>query len=571
MSIVSRIYNNLFQKVKNLLREFRALKISLSLKFIIGVAVVLTITMSVSFYFISKKQETLIMGQVYLQAKALFKQIVLTRKWIADHGGVFVERLPGEKPNPYLTIIGKEAEIVDTKGRRFIRKNPALVTRELSDYAREAGLFWFHITSLKLINPKNAPDEFEKAALYAFEKGQMKESSKIEKIGSSYFYRYIAPLYIEKPCLKCHSHQGYKLGDVRGAISISVPMDYAFSMIRSGRRNMVLVSIVIISILMVVLFLMMKELVLRPVKQLKTSMGEFSKGKNNEISVIRTGDELEDLSRAFVEMSKSLKEYHTKLQDKIRIATKNLEEANAKLMELNKRKSDFIAKVSHELRTPLTSIKGAMDYLSSRFSMDSKSEKDMDNLMVFFDIIKKNADRLIKMVNDTLDLERIESGVFEMQFNCLNLLALVKEVIISFQSIASEKRVTFKIIAKNPEVSITADEEMIRQVLTNLISNALKVSPTDSEIHITVTESDDKVTVSVKDRGPGIPEEEHKRVFEKFYTRGTKNGTGLGLAICKGIIEAHHGQIGVMNNKGEKGCTFYFILPKQNKRGIYEK
>jgi hypothetical protein len=200
------------KRLKKLLKKFRALRISLSLKFIIGVAVTLTLTMGASLYFISKKHEKLVFEQLDTQAKTLFNQIVLTRKWIADHGGVFVEKAPWKGPSPYLS----EPEIIDIRGRKFIKESPAMVTKELSRYAKEKGLFWFHITSLKLVNPENAPDAFEKAALKEFETGQIKESSKIEKIGPSYFYRYVAPLYIEKACLKCHSHQGYKTGDVRG-------------------------------------------------------------------------------------------------------------------------------------------------------------------------------------------------------------------------------------------------------------------------------------------------------------------------------------------------------------------
>jgi len=548
----------MFQKIKCWLREFRALRISLSLKFVIGVAVVLMITMSVSFYFISKKHENLVIKQVELQAKALFKQIVLTRRWIADHGGVFVEKLPWVKPNPYL----ENPLIRDEKGKLYVRKNPAMVTRELSLYAQKEGLYFFHITSLKLLNPDNAPDDFERAALHDFETKKLEESSKIEKIGDSYYFRYIAPLYVEESCLQCHLKQGYKVGDVRGAISVAVPMDYAFSVIHTGRTGMVLASIITISILMAVLYVMMKELVLRPVKQLQTSMKDFSTGVKTETSVIRTGDELEDLSKAFVEMSKSLAEYHTHLQDKVRAATKSLEEANTRLTELNMKKSDFIAKVSHELRTPLTSIKGAMDYLSTRFSMGVNSDKGINDFIVFFDVIKKNADRLVRMVNDTLDLERIESGIFEMHFSYINMVSLIKEVITSFYSITSEKKITFKIVAK-PDIFITADEDRIRQVLINLISNALKFSPDNSDIHITVTESEEAVDVSIKDEGPGVSIEEQERIFDKFYTRGIKNGTGLGLAICKGIIEAHHGEINVANNEGGKGCTFYFTLPKE--------
>jgi signal transduction histidine kinase len=551
------------QTLKKLLREFRALRINLSLKFVIGVALVLSVAMGISLYFIDKNHRTLVIEQVDLQARALFKQIVLTRKWIADHGGVFVENIPGKEPSPYLT----EPEIIDIKGRKYIKQSPAMVTKELSKYAREKGLFWFHITSLKLINPENAPDDFERAALIDFETKNLRELSKIEKIGSSYYYRYIAPLFVEKPCLKCHSHQGYKIGDVRGAISVTIPMDSAIMMIKSGRKDLLLASIVTICVLMMALYIMMKELVLRPVNQLKTSMQDFSKGKKSETSVIKTGDELEDLSNSFVEMSKALAEYHAELESKVQIATQSLEEANARLMELNERKSDFIAKISHELRTPMTSIKGAMDYISTKISRISKTEKDTKDIMEFLDVVRENADRLIRMVNDTLDLERIESGVFDLHYRQVNLLTLIKEVIISFQSVASDKKIAFKIVG-NSKVIITADEDRIRQVLINIVSNALKFSPDNSKISITVTETDKSVTVSVTDEGPGIPPEVREKIFDKFYTIGKRPGTGLGLAICKGIVEAHKGEIGVSSNPAERKNTFYFTLPKLKQDGL---
>jgi signal transduction histidine kinase len=409
-----------------------------------------------------------------------------------------------------------------------------MVTKELSNYAKEKGLFWFHITSLKLINPENAPDDFEKMALSEFETQNIKEVSKVEKIDESYYYRYIAPLYVEKPCLKCHSHQGYGIGDVRGAISV----------------------------LIMVLYLMMKELVLRPVRQLKSSINDFAVGNKTETHRVRTGDELEDLCDSFADMSKSLTEYHTDLEGKIRTATKNLEDVNARLSELNEKKSDFIAKISHELRTPMTSIKGAMDYISSKISMISSNNKDSEDLTEFLDVIKNNADRLVRLVNATLDLERIESGGFVLHFSQVDLLTLIKEVIISFESITSEKNITFE-LKGSPKILITVDEDRIRQVLINIILNALQISPDNSEIHIATIESGNEVTVFIHDEGPGIPATIHEKIFDKFYTIGKRHGTGLGLAICKGIIEAHGGKIGVLSKEEEKGTTFYFNLPRK--------
>ena len=541
--------------LKYLLREFRALKISLSLKFIIGIAVVLAVTTVTSIYFINQNHKKLVIEQLDQQARALFRQIVLTRKWISDHGGVFIERVPWKEPSPYLG----EPEIVDAHGKKYIRQSPAMVTKELSKYAREKGLYWFHITSLKLINPENAPDEFERTALKEFEIKGTKESAKVEKINSSYLYRYIAPLYIEDSCLKCHSHQGYKTGDVRGAISVTVPMDSALVMINSGKRDLIIASSVTIAILMIVLYIMMKELVIRPVTELKTSIEDFSKGRKSRTAAVNTGDELEDLSNSFVDMSRTLAEYHKDLEDKVQKATSGIEKANMKLIELNEKKSDFIAKISHELRTPMTSIKGAMEYISVKLSRD---RGEVGELTEFLDVIKNNADRLIRLVNDTLDLERIESGMFDLHFSHLDMLSLMKEVAISFQSAAGEKNITFRITA-GPDIVVDADEDRIRQVLINLVSNALKYGPDDSEIKMSVKQTKDSVTVYIEDEGPGIPDDIRGKIFDKFYTIGKRHGTGLGLAICKGIIESHGGEIGVLRDSGKENNTFYFTLPKR--------
>jgi signal transduction histidine kinase len=312
-----------------------------------------------------------------------------------------------------------------------------------------------------------------------------------------------------------------------------------------------------------VLYVMMKELVLRPVKQLKSSMRDFSGGKVAEASVIRTGDEIEDLSRSFAEMSEALTEYHTGLENRVQAATNSLEEVNARLTELNEKKSDFIAKISHELRTPLTSIRGAMDYLQVKIPRIIRSREDTEDVMEFLAVIKKNADRLIRMVNDTLDLERIESGIVDLHYSHVNMLALIKEVIISFQTVTEDRNIAVKTTA-DPGVSVLADQDMIRQVLINLISNAINYSPDHSVILVTAAAADGKAVITVRDQGPGIPPSVREKIFDRFYTIDRRHGTGLGLAICKSIIDAHKGEIRVLNDS-EKGTAICFTLLVRDK------
>ncbi|MCE5311886.1 MAG: HAMP domain-containing histidine kinase, partial [Nitrospiraceae bacterium] len=287
--------------------------------------------------------------------------------------------------------------------------------------------------------------------------------------------------------------------------------------------------------------------------------------------ILRTGDEFEDLSRSFSDMAGKLSDYHDSLNDKIKAATIDIEdtnrkltEANALLNEMNMRKSDFIARASHELRTPLTSIKGAMDFISAKLSFIPQQynidKSSITDIQSFLDIINKNSERLIRMVNDMLDLERIEAGSSELFFTNANISALISETVSYFQIEAAKKGVHFAVQAAT-DITADIDEDRIRQVMINLISNALKFSPENGQITITAASGNGSVTICVSDQGPGIKPEHHEKIFEKFFKLGTKkDGSGLGLAVCKSIIEAHNGSIGVVSSDSG-GAVFHFTIP----------
>ena len=252
-----------------MLLNFKKIKLNLTTKFILFCGITLSTALGISFYIIAKQQERLIMERAIFEARALFKHIVLTRQWIADHQGVFVEKFPWVKENPYLKNIRNiDVMITDSKGKVFVRKNPAMITRELSEYAKEKGLFWFRITSLKLINPENTPDEFERRALYLFEQNSLNETMTVIDIENSKYFRYISPLYVEESCLVCHSQQGYRVGDIRGAISITIPIDKTFAQIYSNRKNMAIAYLLTLFSLNIVMIILMKRLILKPINKL---------------------------------------------------------------------------------------------------------------------------------------------------------------------------------------------------------------------------------------------------------------------------------------------------------------
>lgn len=541
------------------------MKFCLSFKFIVGCCLTLLVILGATLYVVNERQEELIIRQAENEARAIFRQIVLMRRWIADHGGVFVELAPGAQPSPYLA----EAEILDQRGRRYARKTPAMVTKELAHYSREGGVFWFHITSLKLTNPENAPDPFERQALLAFEQQAQREIFSVESFDRRPYLRYISPLYVEDACLGCHARQGYRVGDVRGAISVTLPLEKTFAEAAQNRRRMFASMLVVVAALSGAMIFMMRHLVLAPMQRLSAVIRDFSEGKPQEENILRTGDEFEDLSRAFAEMAARITGHHDELWERVRAATSELAESNQKLLESNRllsaasdRKSDFVARASHELRTPLTTIKGSMEYVTARLSALSPGEVGkcpQSELRDFFDVITRNTNRLIRMVNALLDIERIEMGATsDLHFSRIDLSAAIRETVTTMDCLAQEKGIAFAADLP-PALPLRADEDRIRQVLTNLLANAIKFGPPDSTVAIRALREEDLVVVEVRDQGPGIAPDEREKVFDKFYKLGNKEGSGLGLAICRSIITAHGGVIGVADQG--PGATLYFWLP----------
>ncbi len=189
-------------------------------RYAVNLGLVILFVISAIYSGIYINNENTIEESLKSRARALYNSIILTRKWNANHGGVFVEKKAGMQSNPYL--INPDRITVD--GMVLTKKNPALMTREISEIAWREGAFHFHITSLKPLNPDNEPDAFERAALESFARGE-KEAFSREKTKDATYYRYMAPLATEEPCLSCHAVQGYELGDVRGGISVRFNID----------------------------------------------------------------------------------------------------------------------------------------------------------------------------------------------------------------------------------------------------------------------------------------------------------------------------------------------------------
>ncbi|MGM0369928.1 MAG: ATP-binding protein, partial [Bacillota bacterium] len=242
-----------------------------------------------------------------------------------------------------------------------------------------------------------------------------------------------------------------------------------------------------------------------------------------------------------------------KNNDPLRVVGVHVDITNKK--ELDNIKSDLISTVSHEIRTPLSSVLGFTELLLER---DLSAEKQRK----YLEMIHRESNRLKNLINDFLDIQRIESGNHQLNLEEIDLEQLITEVISLYEVHDSHQ---FIISLPDEELNIRADYNKLKQVVTNLVSNAVKYSPGGSKIKVIVEEKGDSVRVTVEDDGIGIAKADQKNLFTKFYrtkssTVNQIEGTGLGLAICKKIIEAHQGEIGV-ESELERGSSFYFTIP----------
>ena len=254
------------------------------------------------------------------------------------------------------------------------------------------------------------------------------------------------------------------------------------------------------------------------------------------------------------------------LADQLLTATKQLQQDRQRLderSELDTLKDEFISTVSHELRTPLTSIRGSLGLLSSGVmgSLDPKAQ----NLLR---IAVTNTDRLIRLINDILDLERMESGRAPLQLRRCSLHELAISAVDTMTSMADAAAVHIELTTAGAADGLffDADSDRILQVLTNLLSNAVKFSPAASTIRIQAESTSDSILLRVSDEGRGIPTEKLDNIFDRFQQvepsdARQKGGTGLGLAICRTIVQQHSGSIWAQRNLGP-GTTFYVMLPR---------
>ena len=289
-------------------------------------------------------------------------------------------------------------------------------------------------------------------------------------------------------------------------------------------------------------------------------LGESDFGHRIEV---KTGDEIEELADQFNRMAERLDESYSRLEQKVQERTHDLEEKTRELAIASQHKSQFFANMSHELRTPLNAVLGYSELL-----LDGLYGKMPDKAQDVLDRIQVNGKHLLGLINDVLDISKMEAGQLTLVFENYSMKTLIQTVIASTESLAQAKALALTSSIANDLPAGHGDERRLTQVLVNIVGNAIKFTDKGS-VDIGVTARDGDFHITVRDTGPGISPDHQALIFDEFQQVDSsitrqKGGTGLGLSISKRIVAMHGGDISVESALG-KGATFHIRLPVQAK------
>ena len=384
---------------------------------------------------------------------------------------------------------------------------------------------------------------------------------------------YYAAVRASESCLSCHREIQHRANadlaemqakDLIALVKIEVPGE-AIQAIEAGVHvnRAVLISTALLTAILIMTgsYLIVRYVIVKPVKHLKEVSDAISAGDLNVRSEIQTGDEFEDLSHAFNRMLRNL----VNMQDRLRKVNGDLDrkvdelaQANLALYESNRLKSDFLATMSHELRTPLNSILGFSEVLRSGVGLNDKQTRWVGN-------IRSSGEQLLALINDILDLAKIEAGKMQVRVSEFSIFDICEGLLTMFRPMAEQKNIELRSAFASDVPLLRQDVVKLQQILSNLLSNAVKFTPEGGRVLLKVDADRTHFTLTVTDTGVGIAAEEQELVFEKFRQAGSAltrehAGTGLGLSIVRELSKLLGGEVTLQSELG-RGSTFTVRLP----------
>jgi signal transduction histidine kinase len=413
-----------------------------------------------------------------------------------------------------------------------------MVTRELSEYAAQSGFCWFRITSLKPVNPANAPDDFERNALLQFEQG-IPEIDAVTDTPDGRVHRYIAPLLVQESCLSCHAEHGYSIGDIRGALSISVPLSWADGVIH--KNNVTIFRYAIFSVLAVALALtfLFNKLVARRIDRLSKAMDNYP-NQDYAISDDKhlVNDEIGRLITDFGDLCERLNQAQKNLDKTMQQAFYN--EKMASLGQLT-------AGIAHEINNPLGGLLNCVKTLQ-------EEPENAELHARYMPLLEKGLRRIEHIMRQLLNFGRKAP----LTFSKVDIDEIIREC---FELLEYKLKNIFLKLNLDLKECYCIDVEALRQIVVNIGLNAIQAMPEGGNLTVTTKRTPARFIIEIQDSGTGIEPAILDKIFDPFFTtKEVGEGTGLGLAVSYSLVTQMEGTIEVQSEPGQ-GTLFTISLP----------
>jgi signal transduction histidine kinase len=510
---------------------------NLTIKFIVAISAIILLSYGFLLFQTSNLQNELVMEQARQQARILYKQILLTRQWVSDHQGLFFVKTAGVLENPYL----QDSVIRADDGTVFVKRNPAMVTRELSEYAARSGFCWFRITSLKPINPANTPDDFERNAMERFKEG-LAEFEAITDSPEGRVHRYIAPLIVQESCLTCHAEHGYSVGDIRGALSISVPLAWADRVIHKNNSTIIKYSVISIFAVALALIYLFNRLVAKRIKLLSRAMENYP-GQDYSVSDDKHlyGDEIGKLISGF-----------RSLCQRLDMAQRDLDKTMQQAFYSEKMASlgQLTAGIAHEINNPLGGLLNCVNTM----------QEEPENLELhkrYIPLLETGLRRIEHIMRQLLNFGRKAP----LTFSKVDIDGIIREC---FELLEYKLKNITLVLDLNLAENYCIDVEALRQIIVNTALNAIQAMPDGGSLTVSTKRTHTRIMINVEDTGIGIDPAIIGKIFDPFFTtKDVGEGTGLGLAVTYSLVEQMNGTIDVQSEP-DKRTVFTISLPANN-------